>query len=187
MLTKIEREKAKELALLAIKNELDPTKNEIEKIKMLSKELDRYSAGVFVTLKIKEELRGCIGFPIVRPLGRSIIQAAKLAAFNDPRFMPLTKEELEKIKIEITLLSTPEEIKTKKIKELFESIQIGKHGLIVNNLRLEQSGLLLPQVAIEHSFDALTFLQQTCLKAGLNKDAWQDKDTKIFRFEGEWF
>ncbi|MEM2713739.1 MAG: AmmeMemoRadiSam system protein A [Candidatus Pacearchaeota archaeon] len=186
-ITKPQQKKAKELAFLAIKTEFSEKANadDIKKIKELAKELDRISAGVFVTLKIDNELRGCIGFPTARPLGKAIIEAAKLSAFADPRFMPLTKDELKKIAIEISLLSQPEEIKTKNLDEIIANIIIGKHGLIVSDGI--KSGLLLPQVALEFGFDALTFLQQTCLKAGLSSDSWLDERTKIYRFEGIWF
>lgn len=181
----VEKEKVKELAKLAIEIEFKQDKNILKKISQLKKELNKLKAGVFVTLKYKGNLRGCIGFPYPNPLGEAIYKAAKLSAFSDPRFMPLTQDELNNILIEITILSPPEEIKTKDIKKLIKEIKIGKHGLIVSNGK--NSGLLLPQVALEYNFDVLTFIEQTCLKAGLPSNAWLDKDTKIFKFEGFWF
>lgn len=182
---KINKQKAKELAKLAIEVEFKQNKDILEKIFQLKKELNKLKAGVFVTLKHKENLRGCIGFTTPNPLGEAIYKAAKLSAFADPRFMPLTQDELKDISIEITILSSPKEIKTKNIKKLIKEIKIGKHGLIISNGK--NIGLLLPQVALEYNFDVLTFIEQTCLKAGLPRNAWLDKNTKIFKFKGFWF
>ena len=127
--------------------------------------------GVFVTLYKKKHLRGCIGFPEpILPLGIALIKAAKAAAFEDPRFSPLSTSELKEIKIEITLLTKPKKTDPKKIK-------VGKDGLIIK--KGFNSGLLLPQVAVEYKWDAKTFLEQTCLKAGLDKDAWKDAESSI--------
>ena len=185
MLSKEKQEKAKKLAKLAIAFEFEQNKEGLEKINKLKQELNEFNAGVFVTLKLKGELRGCIGFPNSKPLGNAIVEAARLAAFYDPRFMPLSKDESKDIDIEITLLSEPQEIKVKEASKLINEIEIGKHGLIIASK--ERNGLLLPQVAIEHSFDALSFIEATCIKAGLSKDAWQNNDVRIFKFEGIWF
>lgn len=138
--------------------------------------------GVFVTIKIRDELRGCIGFaePIYE-LGKGIIEAARAAAFSDPRFPPIEKSELSKIKIEVSVLTSPEEIKVDKPGQYIEKIETGKDGLIVR--QGEVSGLLLPQVAAERNWDAAEFLQQTCVKAGLPIDSWKESDTKIFKFQ----
>jgi AmmeMemoRadiSam system protein A len=142
--------------------------------------------GVFVTLKTREEeLRGCIGFPYpILPLSEAIFQAARAAAFSDPRFFPLSKEELENIKIEISVLSVPEEIKCEKEK-LLDDIRIGKDGLIVQLGGF--SGLLLPQVALEWRWNSLEFLENCCDKAGLDRDEWKEKDCKIFKFQAQIF
>ncbi len=122
--------------------------------------------GAFVTLKIEEALRGCIGYVLTRAtLYNTICKAAKQAAFSDPRFFPLTKNEFEKIKIEISILSSPQ-----KIKE-YDEIIIGKHGLI-----LEQGyfrAVLLPQVAITNSYLREQFLSALCEKGGLLPDTWK--------------
>ena len=142
--------------------------------------------GVFVTIKLNEQLRGCIGFPEpIYALGDAIIQSAQAAAFSDPRFPALGKSELKDIKIEVSVLTKPEEIKVKKPEEYFEKIEIGKDGLIAR--KGLQSGLLLPQVATEWGWDSKEFLQQTCVKAGLSIDAWKDTDTKIFKFQVQVF
>ena len=139
--------------------------------------------GVFTTLTLNNELRGCIGIPEPElPLGVALIRAAIGAAFHDPRFLPLKESELEKIKIEVTVLTEPKEIKVKNKKELLKKIKVGKDGLIVE--KNHQSGLFLPQVPLEQKWNYKEFLEHTCLKAGLDKDAWLDKSTKVLRFQG---
>jgi uncharacterized protein (TIGR00296 family) len=145
--------------------------------------------GVFVTLNhsINEvkELRGCIGRPYpVMPLGEAIIISAINAATGDPRFIPVTVEEMNDIDIEITVLTMPYRIEGRP-EDLPKKIEIGRHGLIVN--KGLYSGLLLPQVAVEHHFNAEEFLSQTCMKAGLYPDAWFDADTQVCAFEGQIF
>jgi len=142
--------------------------------------------GVFVTLTKNKQLRGCIGFsePIL-PLGIAIIRAAKSAAFSDPRFPPLKQDELNNIKLEITILTQPQEIKVKNKKDLLKKIKIGDDGLIIEKNHF--SGLLLPQVPIEWNWNVEEFLENTCQKAGLPKEAWMEKDTKIFSFKGQLF
>ncbi|MEM1577428.1 MAG: AmmeMemoRadiSam system protein A [Candidatus Pacearchaeota archaeon] len=185
MLTKKEKQLAKELAKLSIEMEFKQDENILKKISEIKKELNKYNYGVFVTLKNKNQLRGCIGFPYQTKLGEGIYKAAKLSAFYDPRFMPLTKEELNDISIEITILFPTEEIKTKDINKLIKEIKIGKHGLIIKNK--DNIGLLLPQVALEYNLNVIDFIEQTCIKAGLNRNAWLDENTKIFKFIGIYF
>jgi AmmeMemoRadiSam system protein A len=135
--------------------------------------------GVFVTIKIDNNLRGCIGYiTSPRPLYQTVIEAAIAAAVNDPRFTPLTIPELAKAKLEISVLTPPREITN------IEEIEVGKHGLIIT--KGFNKGLLLPQVASEEGWDRLTFLKYTCLKAGLLPDAW-DKDAKIEIFSAQVF
>ncbi|MBA4392288.1 MAG: AMMECR1 domain-containing protein [Desulfobacca sp.] len=136
--------------------------------------------GAFVTLKTKGQLRGCIGHTqAFKPLSQTIIDMAQAAAFQDPRFPPLSKQELKDLSIEISALTPFRQIQD--IKE----IQVGKHGLFIE--RGFNAGLLLPQVATEYGWDAQTFLEHTCQKAGLPKDAWKDKKTKIQVFSAEIF
>ncbi|MCX8022148.1 MAG: AmmeMemoRadiSam system protein B [Syntrophorhabdaceae bacterium] len=137
-------------------------------------------AGAFVTIKIKGELKGCIGYihePM--PLYETVKNAAIHAAFQDPRFTPLTKDEWKDAEIEISVL-TP----MKRIKDIDE-IEVGKHGLYIE--KGYHSGLLLPQVATEYGWDVITFLEHTCYKAGLDKDAWRSKDTKVYIFSAQVF
>lgn len=132
-------------------------------------------SGVFVTLHKNGQLRGCIGYVHgFRPLQDGVIEMAISAAFNDPRFEPLRKDELPGIEIEISVLSP-----LTKVQDLSE-IEIGRDGLLIKQNHRE--GLLLPQVATEYHWDRQTFLEQTCRKAGLPADAWQDENTEIFRF-----
>lgn len=132
-------------------------------------------SGAFVTLHKKGELRGCIGYVKgFKPLQDAIADLAISAAFNDPRFPGLTQEEYDKIDLEISVL-TP----LKKVNSVSD-IEIGRDGLLMKKGFYE--GLLLPQVATEYNWDVQTFLEHTCQKAGLPKQAWQDSDTEIQKF-----
>lgn len=141
--------------------------------------------GVFVTLTKNKKLRGCIGFPHpIKPLAEAVVEAAKAAAFQDPRFMPLKKEEVDKIKIEISVLTEPQEILVKG-EDILKKIEIGKDGLIIQFSGF--SGLLLPQVAIEYKWSALQFLEATCNKAGLPSNAWMNPNCHILKFQAQIF
>ena len=123
--------------------------------------------GVFVTLNKRGELRGCIGYVQgYKPLKEAIIDNAINAASKDPRFPQVRKEELDEIDIEISILSP-----LKEIKDTGE-IETGVHGIIIS--KGFNSGLLLPQVATEYGWSREEFLNYTCLKAGLPKNAWKE-------------
>ncbi len=143
--------------------------------------------GVFVTLNKNGELRGCIGFPEgIYPLYEGVIKAARSAAFSDPRFIPVVEEELKDIIIEVSILTKPEKINVKDADEYINKIKVGKDGLIVKGPF--NSGLLLPQVATEYKWDSKTFLEQTCVKAGLAADSWHDlKQCSVYRFQSQVF
>ena len=142
-----------------------------------------FSSGVFVTLNKQDSLRGCIGYPLpVKKLSEGLVDAAVSAATNDTRFNPVTVDELDKITFEVTVLTPPVEIKVRQPSEYLTEIKVGRDGLIVENSFA--SGLLLPQVPIEYNWNVEEFLEHTCQKAGLEKDAWKDKETKISRFQG---
>jgi AmmeMemoRadiSam system protein A len=131
-------------------------------------------AGAFVTLKRSGRLRGCIGQIVLGiAMAEVVSYSAAAAALQDPRFQPVRIDELAEIEIEISILSTPEEIQA-------HEIEAGKHGLIVS--RGSQRGLLLPQVAAEHRWESQRFLEETCVKAGLEREAWKDPLTKISGF-----
>ena len=136
--------------------------------------------GLFVTLHKFDQLRGCIGYVEgIKPLQDALEEMSIAAAFEDPRFPPVENDELKNIEIELSVLSPLETIQdTNKIK-------IGKHGIIIEQNLMR--GLLLPQVATEYDWDVLTFLEQTCQKAGLSINAWKDESTTIKIFSAEIF
>ena len=139
--------------------------------------------GVFTTIHTypKHELRGCIGYPEpFMPFIRSLVNSA-IHATKDPRFSKLTKEELDKVVVEVSILTRPRKLEVKKPEEYLKRIKIGRHGLIVRKWQL--SGLLLPQVAVENKMDVKTFLEHTCMKAYLPTDAWKDPATSVYTFE----
>lgn len=143
--------------------------------------------GVFVTLNMHGELRGCIGYPEpVLPLYEAVVEAAKSAAFHDPRFAPLTKEEFENITLELSVLTKPEQIKVLKADDYLKCIKIGEDGLIVQG-SFHNKGLLLPQVFTEYDADPEMALSMTCQKAGLRSDAWRNLDVKVFKFQAQIF
>lgn len=131
--------------------------------------------GAFVTLHKDGELRGCIGYVLpVYPLNETIVEAARHAAFEDPRFPPVTEDEMKDIRIEISILSIPIPLKEPKDKNL----KIGIDGLIIE--APFGSGLLLPQVATEQKWNETQFLEGVCMKAGLPKDAWKTSKVSVF-------
>jgi AmmeMemoRadiSam system protein B/AmmeMemoRadiSam system protein A len=131
--------------------------------------------GAFVTLKKNGQLRGCIGFiePVL-PLYETVIRTAIYAATQDPRFEPVTREELKELELEISVLTPLQKIENPRL------VEVGKHGLVIS--MGNKKGLLLPQVAVENKWKAEAFLGQACLKAGLPPDAWK-KGAEIFIFE----
>ena len=131
--------------------------------------------GAFVTLKEQGQLRGCIGYVApVKPLSVTVRDVAMLAALRDTRFQPVSARELGALEYEISVLSP-----LRRVLDIKE-IRVGQHGLIMKNGDIE--GLLLPQVPVEEKWDRATFLEQTCNKAGLPRNCWQEADTDIFRF-----
>ncbi len=136
-------------------------------------------AGGFVTLYAAGRLRGCIGrIEADQPVAHVVAQCAVAACSRDPRFPPVTPSELPQLTIELSILGAMEALADP------DGIEIGRHGLFVEVGR--RKGLLLPQVATELSWDALTFLEQTCVKAGLPIDAWRQGAT-LWKFEAEVF
>jgi AmmeMemoRadiSam system protein B/AmmeMemoRadiSam system protein A len=145
---------------------------ELKSTKLEALVLDR---GAFVTLNKNNQLRGCIGFTSpLQPLYLTVRDAATSAALKDYRFKPVKEAELKQLTYEISVLSP-----FRKVLDI-KQIQIGKHGLLIKKGSAE--GLLLPQVATKYSWDRTTFLRQTCLKAGLPENAWEDSDSDIFLF-----
>jgi AmmeMemoRadiSam system protein A len=131
--------------------------------------------GAFVTLKEHGDLRGCIGsISPVRPLAETVRNVAAEAAIEDPRFRPVSETELGLLEYEISVLSP-----LRRVLDV-NRIQVGRDGLIMK--RGDKLGLLLPQVPVEQHWDRKTFLEETCHKADLPPDAWQQPDTDIFSF-----
>ena len=136
-------------------------------------------AGAFVTLHRGGELRGCIGrLQPDQAVARVVAHCAVAACSQDPRFPPVTAEELHDLGIELSILGPIEPVAN------LEEIEVGRHGLIVE--RGAHRGLLLPQVAIEWKWDRKRFVEETCRKAGLPRDAWQAGAT-MSKFEAEVF
>jgi AmmeMemoRadiSam system protein B/AmmeMemoRadiSam system protein A len=131
--------------------------------------------GAFVTLKKAGALRGCIGYTsAMKPLYMTVRDTATLAALRDPRFEPVSASELPQLDYEISVLSP-----LRRVTDI-EQIKVGEHGLLMKNGIYE--GLLLPQVPVEQRWDRLRFLDETCAKAGMNRNCWKDEDTDIFLF-----
>ena len=142
-----------------------------------------FNSGVFVTLNTSDGLRGCIGFPMPdKKLSHGIIDAAISAATEDPRFPSVKTNELNDIVFEVTVLTPPIEIDVSDPMEYLKKIKVGRDGLIIRHSF--SSGLLLPQVPIEYGWNTEEFLQHTCEKAGLARDAWKNESVKIEKFEG---
>ncbi len=136
-------------------------------------------AGAFVSLHCYGELRGCMGTLAADESIKEVVEKMALAAaFDDPRFPPLTEEKLADLDIEISLLSSLVQVSP-------DEVLPGKHGLCL--IRGSYRGVLLPQVATMYGWDRETFLNQTCIKAGLPEDAWHDPETTILVFTAEVF
>lgn len=132
--------------------------------------------GAFVTLKAGEALRGCIGNLVAdEALYKVVARMAHSAAFEDPRFTPVTAHELPQIRVEISVMGPITHCNDPA------AVVIGRHGLIVR--KGNRQGLLLPQVPVEWGWNRETFLAQTCRKAQLPPDAWRDPQTEIYWFE----
>jgi len=142
--------------------------------------------GVFVTLSTlhqgKKGLRGCIGFPYpTTPLTRAVIESAINSATQDPRFSPVSLNELDEIVFEVSVLTPPQLVRVDKPTGYPSEIKVGQDGLIVE--RSYCKGLLLPQVPIEWNWEEEEFLCQCCMKAGLSPDCWLLEGTKIYKFQ----
>ena len=134
----------------------------------------------FVTLKTGAVLRGCIGsLDPHASLADNVIRCAAAAATEDPRFPPLEPADAVELRIEISVLGPLARVHTP-----LEEVVPGRHGLVVSSG--SRRGLLLPQVAAEHGWDARTFLGEACRKAGLPPDAWE-RGATVQAFEAEVF
>ncbi|MEM2923251.1 MAG: TIGR00296 family protein [Candidatus Nitrosocaldus sp.] len=134
------------------------------------------------TKDAREELRGCIGFPLPsKELYYAVVDAAVAAATDDPRFKPVNISELDRITFELSILTEPELITVRDPREYKDKIKVGRDGLLI--VWSYGSGLLLPQVAVEYGWDEERFLCETCMKAGALPDCWFYTDTRVYRFE----
>ncbi len=125
--------------------------------------------GLFTTLYLRGELRGCVGyvFPVM-PVYRAVVETARAAAAEDTRFQPVRPDEAQQLEVSLSILSPLQPIRA-------DELEVGRHGLVVS--MAGHRGLLLPQVPVEHHWDRTTFLEQTCRKAGLPLDAWKSGAT----------
>jgi len=179
MLSHEQRRRLLTIAREAIAAVLDGRRPQIDPAEL--DDVLRKPAGAFVSLHDKDgDLRGCIGSIVpVAPLCQAVVSSAVNAAFRDPRFFPLTKEELANVELEISVMGPIEVVRDTA------EIEVGRDGLIVTKGR--NSGLLLPQVATDYGWDLESFLRHTCTKAGLPADAWRSPDSRIERFSAEVF
>lgn len=150
---------------------------------------ERFDArsGAFVTIETYPSLRlrGCIGYPEpIFALKEALVRAAA-GATEDPRFPRLSERELDRVVVDVSLLTPPELIKADKLRNLPKEVKIGRDGLIAERHGLR--GLLLPQVATEYNMSPEEFLSETCMKAGLDADAWLVEGTRMFRFGADVF
>jgi len=176
-LTEDEKQRLRQIATTVIEHRI--LDKPVPRFEIDSERLNE-KRGAFVTLHKGGELRGCIGnIRGSQQLYKTVAQMAEEAAFNDPRFQPVSREELKDLDIEISVL-TP----LRRIEDV-EEIETGKHGIYIEKGFF--SGLLLPQVATEYGWDRKTFLEHTCYKAGLHRDAWKEEDTKIYIFSADIF
>jgi uncharacterized protein (TIGR00296 family) len=147
-------------------------------------------SGVFVTLNSiiggLVSLRGCIGRPYPSlPLVEATIDSAVDSTINDPRFPPVTSQELDTILVDLSVLTPPKKIQYTKPEELLELVKVGRDGLIA--VRGMFRGLLLPQVPVDWKWNTREFLEHTCNKAGLPADIWKDPETEFMSFQAEIF
>lgn len=134
--------------------------------------------GAFTTIYLRGQLRGCVGYVVpIASVYRTVAETARAAAFEDTRFWPVTREEAPELEVSLSILSSLETIQP-------EQVEIGRHGLLIS--QHGHRGLLLPQVPVEHQWNRVTFLEQTCRKAGLPLDAWE-KGATLEAFTAEVF
>ncbi len=144
--------------------------------------------GVFVTIEKypSHDLRGCIGYPLpVSPLAQAVCDNALNAAFEDPRFPPMSESEFAGVVFEVSVLTVPRKIDYKSPDDLAAQVKIGRDGLIVKSGFY--SGLLLPQVPVEWKWDVREFISNTCEKAGLDSDYWLKGKPEFQSFSAQIF
>jgi len=173
------------LARSTVEKKIKEGKFEIEKVE--DRELNE-KRGIFITIqKFPEKtLRGCIGFTSEEfPIYEGVQKAAFSSAFEDQRFSPIKKENLNKIIFEVSILTKPKSIQVKDPEEYAKKIEIGKDGLMLQNGPF--TGLLLPQVPLEFNWKVEEFLDNLCFKAGLTSDWLHDENTRLWKFQSQIF
>ncbi len=176
-LTGDEKKELRRIALTVIEN--TARRESLPQFQPLTERLNE-PRGAFITVTKKGMLRGCIGsLEQHTPIYKTVAEMAEAAAFRDPRFRPVEADELPYLELEISVLTPPEKI------EDVEQIKVGLHGLMI--AKGSRTGLLLPQVAAERHWNEKTFLEETCRKAGLPRDAWKDKESTIYVFSADVF
>ncbi len=187
-------EKGKELIKIARENmekfiKKEETITQKEALDCVEKDIEeelKKQKGVFVTIKTESgRLRGCIGKPYPEQTLLEGIIDASASATKDPRFIPVSEDELNNLKLELTVLDKPEKINPSNLEEAEERIKIGKHGLIIRYKN--HQGLLLPQVPVKNKWKLKEFLENTCMKARLSRDSWKNSEVEVLRFNGEVF
>ncbi|MFK5925498.1 MAG: AmmeMemoRadiSam system protein A [Desulfuromusa sp.] len=174
----LSRTAATELLKIARNAIIHQVNNEVYRPETKNEKALSIHSGCFVTITRNGHLRGCIGnFQSQQPLFREVATMAVAAASQDPRFPPMSPDELDNFSLEITILSP-----LKKIDNT-NQIEVGTHGIYI--IKEFNRGVLLPQVATEHGWDRETFLRQTCVKAGLPENSWQLAETEIYIFSGQ--
>ena len=161
---------------------VDPAEGDYELTPVLKREL-----GTFVTLRKQGALRGCIGIIQERtPLCRAVVEYAIHAATQDPRFRPMTLEEVKDVEIEISVMNpTADPLSPfQKVKDVSE-IVVGRDGLFLKKGATQ--GILLPQVPVEQGWDRDTFLEGICRKAGLPNGSWREPEAELYRFSAQVF
>ena len=142
-------------------------------------------SGVFATIYEypSKHLRGCIGLPYPNKKLIDAIMEAAISVTGDSRFPTLSNDELDKVTVEVSILTKPEKIVVKDPKEYLKEVNIGIDGLIIQNGY--QYGLLLPQVPLEQKWDVKEYLEHLCMKAGMPIDAWEYEGSELFRFRSD--
>jgi hypothetical protein len=177
MLNQTEKKRLLEVARETISQHVQGRRPQPHETELEGLELPR---GAFVTLHRQGALRGCIGnFLTTTPLVRTVEEMAVAAASQDPRFPPLSPAELAEVDLEISVLTPLREV------EDVSEIEVGRHGIYI--VAPQGRGVLLPQVATEYGWDRDTFLDQTCVKAGLAPGSWKDPATKVLIFSAQVF
>jgi len=158
--------------------------------KLLPRELPqrfRELSGVFTTINTfpSLHLRGCIGISDSLPLGKAIIRSAVSASHTDPRFPPVRPDELDRIVVEVSLMTKPELVEVESPDEYLKKIEVGRDGLVL--MARLRSGFLLPQVPVEHGWDVRRYLRGICEKAGMKGNCWKSEEVELLSFQAEIF